>query len=117
MNFFNGKLEKGGIVRFAGAEAAAPFLEGKAAPGSPITIGVRPEHFDRDASADATVDVLVDFVEHLGGTSFVHGHLPDGEKIIIERRDVGDLKSGASIKAGFKTKDMRAFDAEGRQLQ
>ena len=29
-----------------------------------------------------------------GGTSFVHGHLPDGERIILERRDVGDLKSG-----------------------
>ncbi|MFO1105735.1 MAG: sn-glycerol-3-phosphate ABC transporter ATP-binding protein UgpC [Amaricoccus sp.] len=117
MNFFAGRLEAGGRVRFAGVDAPVPFNSAALAPGTSVTIGIRPEHFDRDTAPDAAVDVLVDFVEHLGGTSFVHGHLPDGERIILERRDVGDLKSGESIKAGFQVRDMRAFDAEGRRLR
>ncbi len=117
MNFFKGTLAPGGIARFAGTEAPVPFAEGAIAPGAEVTIGIRPEHFDRDAAPDATITVAVDFVEHLGGTSFVHGNLPDGERIIIERRDAGDLRSGMSIKAGFHKKDMRAFDAEGRRLR
>ena len=117
MNFFNGTVEKSGIVRVAGAEFPAPFPAKTPQPGSLVTIGIRPEHFDRDATPDATIDVLVDFVEHLGGTSFIHGRLADGERIIVERRDVGDLKSGKSIKAGFKMKDVRAFDAAGLRIR
>ncbi|WP_299131670.1 sn-glycerol-3-phosphate ABC transporter ATP-binding protein UgpC [uncultured Amaricoccus sp.] len=117
MNFFAGKLETGGVVRFAGTEIAAPFAEGAAAPGAAVTIGIRPEHFDRDATPDAAIEIAVEFVEHLGGTSFVHGNLPDGARVIVERRDAGDLRSGMSIRAGFRNRDVRAFDAEGRRLR
>ena len=117
MNFFAGTLAADGSVRFAGTAAKAPFAAGAVAPGAPVTIGIRPEHFDRDANPDGMVEIAVDFVEHLGGTSFVHGDLPGGERIIIERRDAGDLHSGMSIKAGFRLADMRAFDAEERRLR
>ncbi len=117
MNFFNGTLEAGGVIRFAGVEIAAPFAEGAAAPGSSVTIGIRPEHFDRVEAGDATIEVMVDFVEHLGGTSFVHGRVSGDQRIILERRDAGDLKPGMSLRAEFRRGDMRAFDAEGRRLR
>lgn len=117
MNFFNGRLEAGGVVRFAGTEIPTPFAADAAAPGATVTIGIRPEHFDRDGTPDAAIDIAVDFVEHLGGTSFVHGRLPEGERIIVEQRNVGDLRSGMSIRPGFRIRDVRAFNADGLRLR
>ncbi|MFO1141841.1 MAG: sn-glycerol-3-phosphate ABC transporter ATP-binding protein UgpC [Amaricoccus sp.] len=117
MNFFPGTAEAGGTVRFAGIEIPAPFAAGLVPAGAPVTIGIRPEHFDRDDTPDAAIDVAVDFVEHLGGTSFVHGNLAGGERVIVEERDGAQLKSGNAIRAGFRLKDVRAFDADGNRLR
>ncbi|MFO1210100.1 MAG: sn-glycerol-3-phosphate ABC transporter ATP-binding protein UgpC [Amaricoccus sp.] len=115
MNFFPGTAGAG-TVRFAGVEIPAPFAAQVPA-GAPLTIGIRPEHFDRDDTPDAAIDVAVDFVEHLGGTSFVHGDLAGGERVIVEERDGAQLKSGHTIRAGFRLKDVRAFDADGNRLR
>ena len=115
MNFFSGVTQPGGIVRFAGVDARFAPVE-KLPAGTEVTLGVRPEHFDRD-STDAAIEVAVDFVEHLGGTSFVHGATVNGEKVIVESRDGGDIRPGSRIKAGFSLRDMRAFDRDGARLR
>ena len=115
MNFFSGVTQPGGIVRFAGVDARFAPVE-KLPAGTEVTLGVRPEHFDRD-STDAAIEVAVDFVEHLGGTSFVHGATVNGEKVIVESRDGGDIRPGSRIKAGFGLKNMRAFDRDGARLR
>lgn len=118
MNFFGATLDGEETIKFAGGiTARAPFAKGAAAAGSQITVGIRPEHFDRDSASDAKLDVAVDFVEHLGGTSFVHGHCSTGERIIVERRDVGGVKTDQNLTVGFKTADMRAFDAQGLRIR
>jgi lactose/L-arabinose transport system ATP-binding protein len=117
MNFFNATLN-GDTVEFAGGVAArVPFAKGSVAAGAPLTIGIRPEHFDRDASPDARFEVAIDFVENLGGTSFVHGHLATGEKVIVEHRDLATLKADKTITVGLKMSDVRAFDAQGDRIR
>jgi lactose/L-arabinose transport system ATP-binding protein len=119
MNFFNAAVSAGGdVVTFAGGVvAAAPFAKGAARPGAPVVIGIRPEHFERGSAADAAIDATVDFVENLGGTSFVHGHVSTGEKIIAERRDVAGIKAQQSLRLGFPMANARAFDSDGARIR
>lgn len=88
-----------------------------AAAGYAIAIGIRPEHFDREAELDAMIAIAIDFVEHLGGTPFVHGHASTSEKIIAEHRDAGAIKSEQAVTVGFSAKDLRAFNSEGLRLR
>lgn len=117
MNFLAGRVLEGGRVSFAGVEAAAPFAPGAAKPGDAISIGIRPEHFLPAAEASATLDVAIDFIEHLGGTNFVHGHVATGESVIVEHRVALNLKSETSVKAGFAASSLLAFDAQGERLR
>jgi lactose/L-arabinose transport system ATP-binding protein len=119
MNFFKAAVgDEGDVVTFAGGVVApAPFAKGAARPGASLTIGIRPEHFERGSAADASIEATVDFVENLGGTSFVHGHVSTGEKIIAERRDVAGVKAQQSLRLGFTMGDARAFDADGARIR
>ena len=118
MNFFNATLEGSDTIRFAGqASVRAPALAGSVVPGSAITVGIRPEHFDRNGASDAKLDVAIDFVENLGGTSYVHGHVVTGEKIIVEHRDVVVLTTSKTLTVSLQTADIRAFDVQGQRLR
>jgi len=45
-----------------------------------VTFGVRPENI---TLSDKGVPVTIDLVEELGADSFVHGHTPDGDRLVI----------------------------------
>ena len=117
MNFFKAKMGKNNKLSFADVEVLAPIATGPVAEGADLTVGIRPEHFDRTGKLDAKMAIDVDFVEHLGGTSFVHGHVASGEKIIVEHRDVLDAKPVKPIVAGLNARDIRVFDADGLRLR
>ena len=118
MNFIKAELTGDPpTICFAGVSAPAPIAARGLQAGAPLTLGIRPEHFDRDALPDVVLDVAIDVVEQLGGTSFVHGHLATGERIVIERRDSSGAKGGWALKAGLKLADTRLFDAEGARIK
>jgi lactose/L-arabinose transport system ATP-binding protein len=114
MNFFKASLG-GGAISFGGTSAPAPFVS--TSTGAPMTVGIRPEHFDREGPPDVALDVAVEFVEHLGGTSYVHGHLASNEPIVVERRSPGELKPGQTVKAGLRFADTRYFGEDGARLR
>jgi lactose/L-arabinose transport system ATP-binding protein len=80
-------------------------------------MGIRPEHLDRDAAPDITLDVTVDVIEQLGGTSYLYGRLASGDPIVIERRDNSGVKAGQTVKVGLKMADARFFDEAGLRLK
>jgi multiple sugar transport system ATP-binding protein len=45
-----------------------------------VTFGVRPENI---TLADKGIPVTIDLVEELGADAFVHGHTPDGNRLVI----------------------------------
>ena len=55
------------------AEAAAPGLE-------EITFGVRPGNI---TLSEKGIPVTIDLVEELGADAFMHGHTPDGNRLVI----------------------------------
>jgi len=118
MNFLDLQLLAGAepSMEFGGVRARAPAWLAKAGARGAVRIGVRPEHFDRDDAPDASLSVTVDVVEHLGGTTFIYGHTPKNEPIVIERREGPPVKPGETYVAGFRLGDARFFDEKGTRV-
>ena len=98
MNFLNAALTTEGarlgdtvvpLPRDILAEASSKGL-------SEVTFGVRPENLE---IAEHGVDVTVDLVEELGADSYVHGHGPDGKRMVIRADARVHPSPGATVRA------------------
>lgn len=66
------------LIELAGGTRFAALAEG-IAPGDRLTVGLRPEHLRREASADGiALEMTVDAVEALGHSTFLYGTLRGG---------------------------------------
>jgi len=61
------------------ASAAPPRVD------SVVRLGIRPQHLVQ-TSEPGDLEIEVDHTEHLGGVSYVYGHLEDGSKLTLESR-------------------------------
>ena len=73
----------------------ALLSEAHAAGLEQVVFGVRPENI---AISGDGVPVTVDLVEELGADSFVHGHGPDGDRIVIRTEAHVHPTSGATVR-------------------
>ncbi|MEJ8307497.1 sn-glycerol-3-phosphate ABC transporter ATP-binding protein UgpC [Agrobacterium larrymoorei] len=122
MNFLPGKVTtesaEGVTITLDHAPSFSLTVPVAARPGvgAPITLGIRPEHFE-DAGKAADLTVAVDVAEHLGNTSYVYAHLAEELPLIIERpesRHVGKLDQlTVSVPAGKAF----LFDSDGTRLR
>jgi lactose/L-arabinose transport system ATP-binding protein len=119
MNFLDGVALDGDgrSVTVAGRTLSLPLAKDRLAPGTKVQVGIRPEHFDRGDGASLVLPVEVDVVEHLGGTSYLYGHAPGREPVVVERRDSAPVKPGERVDVRFRPEDLRAFTAEGARLR
>ena len=85
--------------------AAAPL-----APGTPVSIGIRPEDVVVGDEA-AALHLSVAFVERLGGLATVHLRGPDGQSIACQLRDDGTLREADAVPVTFRTERIHLFDA------
>jgi lactose/L-arabinose transport system ATP-binding protein len=78
------------------------------APGTPVTLGLRPEHLSIGPGAALRVDMA----EALGGVSYAYLTADSGERIIVEER--GDARTAPGGQAGVAFDPARAylFDAK-----
>jgi lactose/L-arabinose transport system ATP-binding protein len=83
--------------------------------GAPVTLGIRPEHFNEHGSA--TLDLTVDMLEHLGGETFAYARHGEGDLIVIETKNGRGLKSGDRIAARFDPACALVFDESGKRLR
>ena len=77
--------------------------------GAKLQLGIRPEHFDKAGSVQ--VQVPVDVIEHLGGSSFAYSRSDTELPLTIEIRDNRDLREGEVLKTGFDPDRAYLFDA------
>jgi lactose/L-arabinose transport system ATP-binding protein len=123
MNFLSGRVLGAGadgvIVSLdgdPGVRLALP-LTAQLAEGTPVTLGIRPEHFRDAGQGDAHLTVRVDVAEHLGNTSYVYATLGGGEPLIIERADSRDLAHQSDLTVGIPSHKVFLFDARGQRLR
>jgi ABC-type sugar transport system ATPase subunit len=126
MNFFSARLvgADAGSLRIAGvggaAETVLPLAGISVQPG-PVTLGIRPEHLQILAEADAlpgslTLEGRVTLVEELGAESFVHIVLGDGTRVIIRAgRDTAKPERTVRLSADFE--HALLFDRDGKRIR
>ncbi|MBP2234072.1 lactose/L-arabinose transport system ATP-binding protein [Sinorhizobium kostiense] len=119
MNFLKGVIENAHEqlhVRLPDyGEATIPVSLAGAVPGTTVTIGIRPEHFNEQGPA--SLDLTVDMLEHLGGETFAYARHGNGEVVVIETKNGRGLKSGDSIVARFDPACALVFDESGKRLR
>src|SRR6056297_328136 len=102
MNFLRGTVTADG-VEVPGIGTRVDFHMNLPAEGTPVVIGIRPEHFEM-----APGEMLrVELSEALGGVSYAHLYTTPGETIIVEER--GDERSQAGSKVGLTFDPARAY--------
>jgi multiple sugar transport system ATP-binding protein len=99
-----------------GRDIALPPLAAALAPGTPLSIGIRPEDIAIGAASDA-LPFTVTFVERLGGLATVHLHgAAEDETLACQLRDDGSLGEGDVVPATLPADRLHLFDAGGRAL-
>lgn len=80
------------------------------ASGSPVELGIRPEHTAPGQGIPATVDV----VERLGDRTLVYARLRDGSSLAYEDEGDSPVEVGDAVALGFRRPFIHLFDASGR---
>jgi lactose/L-arabinose transport system ATP-binding protein len=111
MNFLRGTLADGRLSLAAGlALSFASSRHGE------IQAGVRPEHL-AVGGGEATMEVMVDVVENLGGTAYIYGKTVSGEDIVVETRDRMRVHVGEKVPVGHIPGRILVFSPEGERLR
>jgi lactose/L-arabinose transport system ATP-binding protein len=115
MNFLKATVGSDGrSLRFGDIEAAAPRLISALRAGDTVQLGIRPEHLDETAGVE--LPAMVEVVERLGATAYVHGKLPTGETIVAEKRDVA-ARIGDALLLRFDMEKARLFTMDGARIR
>ena len=124
MNFLKGRLERAGEAGLAVSHPALatplPITDRRQngsilAPGTPVTIGLRPEHLALDA-AGARIDLTADLTESLGGSTLIHGQTRAGETMSLQAPGRKMLSKGQAFSVGFDPAQAYFFDEAGQAI-
>ena len=114
MNFLKGIMENG-AVRLPDYENRIVPTGVRAADGTPVTVGIRPEHFKEGGSA--ALPLTVDIVEHLGGETYAYARHGNGDLLTLATGNDRAVGSGDSYEAKFDPASMLIFDAGGLRIR
>jgi len=117
MNFLEATLEdwvpQGPSVAVTGVPGFRVPVTGTAAPGTTLTLGIRPEHVRvvDPAAAQLRAEVLV--VERLGGETFLHLALGDGDPFVVKAEGDVMAKAGETVGLDLPPQNLHLFDTDG----
>ncbi|WP_447763161.1 ABC transporter ATP-binding protein [Sphingopyxis panaciterrae] len=118
MNILPATITEAGRARLAnGRDIALPPLSTPPAPGTSISVGIRPEDVAIGAASGA-LPYTINFIERLGGLATMHLRgAPGGGALTCQLRDDGSLHEGDTVPVGLPSDRLHLFDAEGRALR
>jgi lactose/L-arabinose transport system ATP-binding protein len=114
MNFIRGVMEDG-AVRLPDYDDRKVPTSVKTAAGTPVTVGIRPEHFK--AGGSASLALTVDLVEHLGGETYAYARHGKGELLTLATNNDRDVGSGDAYEAHFNPASMLIFSEAGARIR
>jgi sn-glycerol 3-phosphate transport system ATP-binding protein len=117
MNFLSARLAEGGRsveVGTDGARLQLPFAVAAGPAGTPVTLGVRPEHLLLDEQAGQGLSLDVEMVEPLGADTLLHGRYGAAREHVTVRLP-GHVPAREGERLTFHTDPARLhlFAAEG----
>jgi lactose/L-arabinose transport system ATP-binding protein len=87
-----------------------------APPQEATHFGVRPEHLTLTRQGDSALRFRVQTIEALGGTAYLYGSLPTGERVCAELRDVDLPQCGDEVGLALTSGRGHWFDAQGQAV-
>lgn len=108
MNFLEG-TSKGDMVEVPALKSSFKLPVNIPAAGTPVIIGIRPEHIEVDRAGDT---LAVDLTEALGGVSYDYLVADTGEKIIVEEHGDERSEEGSKVGISFDLERAMLFDRE-----
>jgi lactose/L-arabinose transport system ATP-binding protein len=114
MNFLGGVVEGNGVRLPDHGNQVIP-VSAKVAPGTAVTVGIRPEHFK--AGGAAKLDLTVEMVEHLGAEAYAYARFGKGELLTVATQNDRAIKAGDLLSAQFEPARALLFDTAGQRLR
>jgi len=117
MNFLQGIVRGNSILLPEFGDQTIPLtrLVLPPAEGAPVTVGIRPEHFKKGGVA--TLNLVVEIVEHLGDESYAYARQNGGQVVTICVNDGRALKMGQTVTATFDPAKVLLFDRAGKRYR
>ncbi|CAN1547834.1 MalK ABC-type sugar transport systems, ATPase components [Rhabdaerophilaceae bacterium] len=109
MNFLSGRVSEAGADGLTIAAEGLPDIilpSAMCEAGANVTIGVRPEHLVTSASG---WPLRVDVVEQLGGSSYLYGTLPSGERLVVLENGQTHVKPGERVAVSVSPAHIHLF--------
>ena len=117
MNFFEGKVASRGVaevvVQMSGGDAVALHCANAPEIGTPVTIGIRPEHVEL---GDAGLSMQVSLAEQLGGNTVLYGTLRDQQSIVVQVAGQSAIRRGDTVRIALPSASCHGFAEDGRTL-
>ena len=100
----------------AGTRIQLPLSGPSLGPGSPVTLGIRPEHLNLAKPGECSLTVTADVGERLGSDTYCHVITACGEPLTLRIR--GDMASryGEQLQLHLDSEHCHLFDADGLAL-
>ena len=108
MNFLNATAD-GHFINVSGSNICSSQAE-----ANKVTLGVRPEHLYLDAQGAFTGTVQV--FEHLGGESFVHLLLQDGQTLVAKLDGELQFSLGQACRLSIAPDKCHIFDSDEQRV-
>jgi multiple sugar transport system ATP-binding protein len=125
MNFIKTHVETigadGVTVKLPGDTKLTLPVDGSGlAPGSEVTLGVRPEHLGMghgiDGPADVTLSARVLVIEHLGGEKLIHAQLDEDVEVEIKSSGHTPVELGERLDIALRATLCHLFDDQGNAV-
>lgn len=100
----------------SGQQIRLPIVNQELSIGDALSLGIRPEHFADANSKEINIEVNIDVVECLGGTSYVYGNHVETPLIIECGEDFSHTK-GVALSFSFDVDRCHLFDANGQAIR
>ena len=117
MNFMEGTVEGGG--NGAGVNVTVPAIgatipvrpRGEApTPGTPVMVGIRPEHFTTPEDSALTFEAPVSVVEQLGGVSYLYLDVGGDTPMTVEQKGHSRVRDGERAIIGIEPGTAMMFE-------
>jgi multiple sugar transport system ATP-binding protein len=125
MNFMEGYVrgssDNGINVELAGpgVTVAVPVQGEVVSAGEPVVLGIRPGSLSCTGSRDAdpALDLNVQLVEPLGGSSLIYGTAPNKQDLVVQEPGHSPLKRGDTVGVRLPLQECHLFRENGRAFR
>ena len=121
MNFVSTRVVEsgGGLTRVelpGGGDIGVPSQGARIARGSPVVMGIRPEHLSLGNGFGGHILGRLRLVEHLGAETILYVDLPGEEQIVVRAGGMARYKAGEEIRVAVSATAIHLFDPSGPAL-